>query len=122
MFLLNKKQSGDHYEQQACRFLKRQGLLFIDKNVRFKLGELDLVMRDGTCLVFIEVKFRQSQKFGGAAITVNHKKQQRMLKSAYLWLSQKGLSATQTEFRFDVVAFEGEVNSVNWIKNIFIEG
>ncbi|KXF80068.1 YraN family protein [Enterovibrio coralii] len=122
MFQLSKKQSGDHYEQQACRYLKRQGLSFIEKNVRFTLGELDLVMRDGNCLVFVEVKYRKSLHFGGAALSVTPQKQQKMLKSAYLWLSKQGLSATQTEFRFDVVAFEGDVKSVNWIKNIFIEG
>ncbi|PKF51430.1 YraN family protein [Enterovibrio nigricans] len=122
MFRLSKKQSGDHYETQAYRYLERQGLVFLEKNVRFKRGELDLIMRDRSCLVFVEVKYRQSRQFGGAALSVNHQKQQRMLKSAYQWLSQKGLSATQTEFRFDIVAFEGDVNSVNWIKNIFIEG
>ncbi|MDD1792005.1 YraN family protein [Enterovibrio makurazakiensis] len=120
MFQLNKKQTGDLYEQQACRYLERQGLVTLDKNARFKVGELDLVMRHGTCIVFVEVKFRKQSAFGGAAVTISHQKQQRLLKSAYLWLAKQGLSATHAEFRFDAVAFEGDVNSVNWMKNIYI--
>ncbi|WP_407331466.1 YraN family protein [Enterovibrio sp. 27052020O] len=122
MFPLNKKQTGDHYEQQACRFLERQGLTLLDKNARFKVGELDLVMRQGSCIVFVEVKFRKQSGFGGASATISHQKQRRLLKSAYLWLAKQGLSATHTEFRFDAVAFEGGINAVNWMKNIFIEG
>lgn len=122
MFLLNKKQTGDYYEQQACRYLERQGLTPIDKNARFKAGELNLVMQDKSCIVFVEVKFRKQTHFGGAAVTISASKRQKLLKAAYLWLSQKGLSATHTEFRFDAVTFEGDANSVNWVKNIEIEG
>lgn len=122
MFLLNKKQTGDHYEEQAKRYLVRHGLIPLDKNARFKAGELDLVMREGNCIVFIEVKFRKQTHFGGAAAAISATKRQRLLKAAYLWLGQNGLSATHTEFRFDAVTFEGDVNSVNWVKNIEIEG
>lgn len=122
MFLLNRKQTGDHYENQACRFLERQGLVSLDKNARFKGGEIDLIMREKSCIVFVEVKYRKQASYGGAAATISRQKQQRMLKAAYLWMAKKGLSATHTEFRFDAVTFEGDVNSVNWIKNIVFEG
>ncbi|NGN98200.1 YraN family protein [Grimontia sp. S25] len=122
MFRLSKKQTGDHYEIQACRFLERQGLKTIEKNARFKGGELDLIMREQSCLVFVEVKYRNQTTYGGAAASISPRKQQRMLKAAYLWLAKNGLSATHTEFRFDAVTFEGNVNSVNWMKNIVFEG
>ncbi|WP_325891572.1 YraN family protein [Grimontia sp. NTOU-MAR1] len=122
MFQLSKKQTGDHYETQARRFLERQGLKTIEKNARFKGGELDLIMREKNCLVFVEVKYRNQISYGGAAASISKQKQQRMLKAAYLWLAKNGLSATHTEFRFDAVTFEGDVNSVNWMKNIVFEG
>ena len=122
MFLLNKKQTGDLFEKEACRYLQRHGLTHLGSNARFKQGELDLIMRDGACIVFVEVKFRKQSSFGGAAAAISPQKQQRLLRAAYLWLANKGLSATSTEFRFDAVTFDGGVNAVNWVRNILIEG
>lgn len=116
--LSNSKQIGSFYEQQACRFLQRQGLKLIDKNVKLKKGEIDLIMQEGSCLVFIEVKYRTLPNYGGAISSISSQKQRILLKTAYLWLAKQKLSAVQSEYRFDAVTFEGDTNKVNWIKNI----
>ncbi len=119
---LTSKQLGDFYEQQACHYLSQCGLLLIDQNAHFKTGEIDLIMRDGDCIVFVEVKFRRHTQFGGAASAITTAQQQRLLKTAYLWLDQHNYSSSNTEFRFDAVFFEADVNSISWVKNILIEG
>ncbi len=116
---LSKKDTGTLYEQQACRFLERQGLFVIDKNVRLKCGELDIIMQDGSCIVFVEVKFRKNIMYGGATSSISTKQQRTLLNTAHLWLVKQNRSAIHTEFRFDAVIFEGTSNAVNWIKNIF---
>lgn len=116
---MNKKETGFLYEQHACRFLKRQGLSVLDKNARVKYGEIDIIMQDGSCIVFVEVKFRKNLRFGGAISSISSKKQHCLLKAAYLWLSKNNLSAIHTQFRFDAVIFNGDEDAVNWLKNIF---
>lgn len=78
-------------------------------------------MQDGTCLVFVEVKFRKNTRYGGAAASITMHKKRSLLKTAYLWLQQQRRSATHTEFRFDAVIFEGDENAINWIKNFLSE-
>ena len=58
--------SGELAEQQAREYLQQQGLIFVTANVRYKFGEIDLIMKQQQTLVFVEVKYRQSQAFGGA--------------------------------------------------------
>ncbi|RXJ71903.1 YraN family protein [Veronia nyctiphanis] len=118
----NKKQAGDHFEQQARNYLSQRGLKFLAKNARCKQGEIDLIMQDGECTVFIEVKFRKTNTFGGAAYAIGEKKKARLFAAAEFWLCQQGKNSAHTEFRFDAVTFEGDVSSVNWIKNIEIKG
>lgn len=121
LFPLNKKQTGDLYEQHARRFLEGQGLSLLDKNVRMKYGEIDLIMQDGSCLVFVEVKFRKNTRFGGAVASISLQKKRVLLKTAYLWLQKQKRCATHTEFRFDAVIFEGDETAVNWLKNFISE-
>ena len=116
---LSKKDTGIFYEQQACRFLERQGLFVLDKNVKLKCGELDIIMQDGSSIVFVEVKFRKNAMFGGATSSISKKQQRNLLNTAHLWLVKQKRSATHTEFRFDAIVFEGTSDAVNWIKNIF---
>ena len=78
------KQTGDAWENQARRWLEGQGLRFIAANARERGGEIDLIMRDGTVTVFIEVRYRRSARYGDAAASVTPQKQQRLLKAARL--------------------------------------
>jgi len=114
--LTSRKQSGNEAEQQACKHLQAHGLKLLDKNFSIKAGEVDLIMNDGETLVFIEVRYRKNADFGGAAASVTHKKQQRIIKAA---LTYQQKHAPQSSMRFDVVAIEGDNRALDWIQNAF---
>ncbi|ENE4801988.1 YraN family protein [Klebsiella michiganensis] len=113
------KQTGDAWETQARRWLEIQGLRFIAANVRERGGEIDLIMRDGSVTVFVEVRYRRSANYDDAASSVTPQKQQRLLKAARLWLCRQNGSFETVDCRFDVVAFTG--NDIQWLKNAFGE-
>ena len=116
----SKRNTGDYFEKQACRHLKQQGLTLEAKNINFRFGEIDLIMRDKEQLVFIEVRFRQSNKFGGSAASVDKSKQTKLIKTAQLYLL-KHYKNQPPSCRFDVIAFEGSKDNLKtqWIKNAF---
>jgi putative endonuclease len=119
----NKRKLGEKFEQQACRYLQKQGLMLKERNADFRVGEIDLVMQDGDTLVFVEVRFRAQQGFGGAAASVDRRKQQKLIKAAQLYLL-KHFANNPPPCRFDVVAMEDSQQgpSINWIKNAFLAG
>jgi putative endonuclease len=90
---------GLSYENKARRFLNRQGLIFIDRNYHCRMGEIDLIMEDADTIVFIEVRYRKSELFGGAMASVTPKKQQRVIKAAQHYLNEKKKLASQCTFR-----------------------
>lgn len=104
---------GRDAEARAQRFLQQQGLKLIEKNFRCRVGEIDLIMRDEQMLVFVEVRFRKDQRFGGAAASVGRIKQQRLWRSASTYLMRFPRAPA---CRFDLVAIEG--NDLHWIKNL----
>lgn len=86
-------------------------------NQRGKVGELDLIMQDGTELVFVEVRARSSSAFGGAAASVGATKRARLRRAAQLYLLRQFGQNPWPACRFDVLALEP--NELNWIKNAF---
>ncbi len=114
---LNRQQAGAHFEAQARRFLERQGLRFIAANVRVRGGEIDLIMKDNHVIVFVEVRYRSSSRFGGAAASVTHSKRQKLLHTARNWLARTSGSFDTVDCRFDVLAFTG--NEIEWLTNAF---
>lgn len=78
-------QKGQQTEQAAEQYLIAKGLTPIARNIRFRTGEIDLVMQDGNYRVFIEVRFRKHARFGSAAESINYNKQQRLIRSAMLY-------------------------------------
>ena len=76
----NKAYKGQHAEQIACEYLQHQGLTLIDKNYHCRQGEIDLVMEHNDTLVFVEVRYRKNNLFGGAKESVTYKKQQKFKK------------------------------------------
>lgn len=107
---------GDGAERLALDYLQRQGLQLLHSNFRCKLGELDLVMTDGPSLVIVEVRYRQSQRFGGALASVTRQKQARIIAATQHYVIIHHLS--QSAIRFDVVAIAGD-GRIDWIKNAF---
>ena len=108
---------GEKSEQQACHYLLAQGLQLIEKNFQCKQGELDLIMRDDKTIVIVEVRYRQSNKYGGALESITKKKQSRIIASTEYYLLKNKINSP---IRFDVVAMSGD-RDINWIKNAFQE-
>jgi len=112
-----RQQQGFDAEAHAEALLTERGLLPIARNVRFKGGEIDLVMRDGPEWVFVEVRSRADGRFGGAAASVDARKQRRLALAAQLFLLRRFGDAGWPACRFDVVAFEAGVP--RWIRGAF---
>lgn len=107
-------------EAEACRYLENQGLVLIEKNFRCRGGEIDLVMQDGPVVALVEVRLRSRSRFGGAAASVDWKKQRRLVTAArYLLLARATLRSRP--FRFDVVTFEPDAKGLvpRWIRDAF---
>ena len=117
---MNSKARGDAAEDSALRHLRSQGLRLLTRNFRCRGGELDLVMRDGDILVFIEVRARRSGRFGNAEESVTATKQARLRRAAELDLL-KHPRYNDLACRFDVVALSEAAPSpdINWIRNAF---
>lgn len=112
-----KRLQGAGFERKARAFLERQGLKFIAANQFFKCGELDLIMKQGETIVFIEVRQRKNARFGSALESIDYRKQQKWLDAANMWLLQQyGQSLDTANCRFDVVAFEGDDPPL-WVPN-----
>lgn len=89
------------------------------RNYRCRRGEIDLIMLDDDCLTFIEVRFRASAAFAPASHTVDHNKQQKLIRTAATFVSRNRRYANHT-MRFDVVAVEGHENPrIEWISDAF---
>ncbi|MEX3018085.1 YraN family protein [Kluyvera sp. STS39-E] len=114
---LTTKQVGDAVELRARRWLENQGLQYIAANVHERSGEIDLIMRDRAVTVFVEVRFRASAAYGGAAASVTRSKQHKLLQTARLWLARHNGSFDTVDCRFDVIAFTG--HEIEWIQNAF---
>ncbi len=103
-------------EEAAARYLQAAGLTVIARNYRSRRGEIDLIANDGDTLVFAEVRYRSNNRFGTAGATVDRRKQQKLLATAQSYLLQNKLDCP---CRFDVIAIEGDVQNIQWIKNAF---
>ena len=110
---------GSDAEQVAASFLLNQNLVLVTQNYRCRFGEIDLIMHDNTTLVFVEVRMRANEAFGGAAASITPAKQAKLLRAARHYLS--GLNA-EPACRFDAVLLSGSNGqNIEWIKNAFGE-
>jgi putative endonuclease len=106
---------GRKAEDAALQQLQAAGLRLVARNARSRGGEIDLIMRDGGTLVFVEVRSRRSRSHGGALASIDGRKQQRMVRAAQSWLALHPHEAGQP-MRFDILAFEGE-EAGHWLRN-----
>jgi putative endonuclease len=113
--------TGQMAEAQALEFLCRQGLRLIERNYRSRHGEIDLIMEDGSVVVFVEVRLRGHSRFGGALESVDRRKQAKLLATAAYFLQQRRLDRPT---RFDVAALTPSAGGlkVEWIKDAFRAG
>jgi len=107
---VNRSRSGQRAEEHARRFLETHGLALVTSNYRSRHGEIDLIMRDGPQLVFVEVRYRRHQHYGGALASID-----RRIHTANRYLQSSGHRGAT---RFDVVALDARFN-IQWIPNAF---
>jgi putative endonuclease len=105
---------GAQAEQRAAHYLQQQGLKLIAQNYRGRFGEIDLILQDGAALVFVEVRLRRNDDFGGAAASIDTRKQQRIIRTAQQYLADL---AHIPACRFDVVLMNN--HGMQWLKNAF---
>lgn len=110
---------GKDSEQQALTYLKQQGLSLVSQNFHSRQGEIDLIMTERECLVFIEVRFRKTATYGSAIESVTRQKQARIIHTAQVFLQQH--PGSYSSYRFDVVAINpgASQNKMVWIKDAF---
>ncbi len=114
---MNTRQAqGAAAEQLAADYLQSRGLRLVERNFRVRGGEIDLVCRDGTTTVFVEVRLRSRSDFGGAAASITATKQTRLVLAARHWLQRNG----ETPCRFDCVLLDGlEPKNIEWMRDAF---
>lgn len=113
---VNKRTTGSRYEDRAAAFLKSRGLRLLEKNFYCRKGEIDLILMDGACLVFAEVKYRSGPGFGSPLEAVDSRKQKRIRDTAAYYMFIRRISM-DTPCRFDAVGIMGE--EIQWIRNAF---
>ncbi|HEX7034778.1 MAG TPA: YraN family protein [Pseudomonadales bacterium] len=112
---------GRWAEEQAARYLESRGLRLVARNFRCRTGEIDLVMTDGPMLVFVEVRFRRSDRYGSGAESVTWTKQRRLIAAARVYLARHALA--DAPCRFDVVSVSKRHYRPDflWLRNAFGE-
>ncbi len=100
-------------EDRALAYLRDQGLVLLERNVRSRRGEIDLVMRDAETLVFIEVRQRRNPHFGGAAASISATKRARLWRAAEIYLLR---FRPPPACRFDAICIDGD--ALVWLKHI----
>ena len=111
-----RQAKGAAAEQLAADHLSRSGLTVIERNFRVRGGEIDLICREGSTVVFVEVRLRSRSDFGGAAASITHTKQMRLILAARHWLARHGDAVC----RFDCVLLQGpDPHEIEWVRDAF---
>lgn len=115
---MNKRKIGSYYEDLALNHLMALGYTILYKNYRCKIGEIDLIAKEGNCLVFIEVKYRATTRYGYPREAVHKYKQQKIIHTAHYFLMTHPMKTYSG--RFDVIEILGE--KLTHIQNAFMGG
>ncbi|GGE84304.1 YraN family protein [Massilia psychrophila] len=107
------QRQGRAWEDAALAHLQKGGLVLVEANFTCKGGEIDLVMRDGATLVFVEVRQRAAAAHGGAAASITPAKIRRLVRAASVYLLR---FPQPPECRFDVVAIDA--GQLAWLRNV----
>ncbi|MCC6302430.1 MAG: YraN family protein [Gammaproteobacteria bacterium] len=111
---------GHRAEEAACRFLLDRGLSLLERNYRHRRGEIDLIMQEKTCIVFVEVRCRSSARYGSALESVDRRKQEKLIAAAQHYL-QTHARAAKYSARFDVISVtpDARATDIAWVKDAF---
>lgn len=110
----NNKEVGNTYEDRAVLLLSSNGYRILERNYRVRAGEIDIIAEKGKTIVFVEVKYRSSSKFGYGIEAVDYRKIRRIYNAAKIYLTLNRKSSYKV--RFDCISFLGE--KVYWTKNL----
>jgi putative endonuclease len=111
---MNSRDVGFAKEKEVAAFLKKQGYKILETNYRTSFGEIDIIAKDKDDIVFIEVKYRKSSSVATPQEAVNYKKQQKIIKSALVYIKQNSI---EKNIRFDVAAASDK--NIEIIKSAF---
>ena len=116
--IVNKQELGKNGEDLASAFLQNKGYKIIERNFRFgRNGEIDIIARKDDLVLFVEVKSRNTEKFGGALYSINKKKKNALRFAANQFIIQNPeFDSKENTFRFDLIAVEDE--SIDWVEDI----
>jgi putative endonuclease len=107
---------GARAESLAAEFLVARGLAIVERNFRTRLGEIDLIARDRETLVFVEVRKRRSDAYGGAAASITYAKRTRLVAAAQVYLATLD---REPPCRFDAVLIDGAIPpQIEWYRDI----
>lgn len=116
------KRKGLHYESLAKGYLEQKGLILLKQNYHCRFGEIDLIMLQQDILCFIEVKYRNSMRYGGAISSIPPQKRKKIVKTALCYIAENK-RLNQHPMRFDALLVQQQENRqdtcVNWIQNAF---
>lgn len=122
---MNENNAGLEAEKIAATFLAKHGLKLVMQNYHCRFGEIDLIMQDGKTLVFVEVKLRSSNQFGGAAVSITPQKQQKLILTAQHYLQTNAQKIAEPACRFDAILMNRkdlkptDLQHIEWIRNAF---
>jgi len=120
----SRREIGAQAEARALAHLTARGCELVERNFRCRQGEIDLVVKDHGTLALVEVRFRRSASHGGAAPSVDWRKQRRLIRAArYLLASRPELACLPA--RFDVIAIDATASgreAIEWIRDAFRVG
>ncbi|NNE37620.1 MAG: YraN family protein [Gammaproteobacteria bacterium] len=112
---------GAAAEDSAINFLKLKGLKLIKRNFRSKYGEIDLIMNDRQCTVFVEVRYRRSKNFLTPLESIDHKKVKKIINCCKYYIQKSKTDGDS--YRFDIITISGKLENpeIDWYQNAFNE-
>lgn len=117
---IDRRARGAQVEAAARDYLLAAGLRPLASNANYRGGELDLVMRDGDGVVFVEVRYRSGKDFGGGAVSIDARKRRKLVLAAQLFLASHRRLA-EAPCRFDVIVADGDpaAPNITWLRDAF---
>ena len=114
-----RQKLGKTGENLAAQFLQRKGYQILERNYRKYRGEIDLIARDGNCLVFVEVKTARSREFGHPVLKVDRRKREQLGKIAMAYYQEHELEDQESRFDVVTVVFRGGKAEIEHFENAF---
>jgi putative endonuclease len=115
---IDRRQIGQRAEERAASHLQAAGLVLLHRNYVCRLGELDIVAREGNTLVVAEVRLRASAQFGGAAASITRAKQRRIVLATRQLLARYP-SLQRLSIRFDALLVPADESPIEWLRGAF---